>query len=387
MKAQTRVAVVIGALALSLTLAVPASAAPAGPADRALDRALAKVVAAPGGPPGVISIVRRGGKSFVHRAGVADLDSKRPWRPSDHMRLASTSKAYSGAVALSLVRRGRLALDDTIGERLPGLSAAWAAVTLRQALHHTSGLPDYTATSGFLDNFGADPLHHFTPADLIGYVAGEPLRFAPDSAYKYSNTDNIVVALMAEAATGQPYERLLGTEVYTRLGLTKTTLPNGAKLPRPFAHGYFYEDSKPLQDVSEAVSMSGVWASGGMVSTAAELGRFVRGYVSGKLFGKVLGEQQRDWVDGTSEPPGPGANSAGLGLFRYRMGCGTVYGHTGNFPGYTQFTAASSDGRRSATVSANTQLNPESFSQPAFRALRRAFGRAACAALASPRGR
>jgi D-alanyl-D-alanine carboxypeptidase len=133
--------------------------------------------------------------------------------------------------------------------------------------------------------------------------------------------------------------------------------------------------------------MSGVWASGGMVSTAAELGRFVRGYVRGNLFGKVLGKQQRDWVDGTSEPPGPGANSAGLALFRYRMGCGTVYGHTGNFPGYTQFTAASSDGRRSASVSANTQLNPESFSQPAFRALRRAFGRAACAALASPRDR
>jgi D-alanyl-D-alanine carboxypeptidase len=162
------------------------------------------------------------------------------------MRLASTSKAYSGAVALSLVRRGRIGLDDTIGERLPGSPAAWAAVTLRQALHHTSGLPDYTASSGFLGNFGADPLHQFTPADLIGYVADEPLRFAPDSAYKYSNTDNVVVALMAEAATGQSYERLLRTEVYAPLRLTKTSLPDGAKLPGPFAHGYFYEASQPL---------------------------------------------------------------------------------------------------------------------------------------------
>jgi D-alanyl-D-alanine carboxypeptidase len=93
-------------------------------------------VRAPGGPPGVISLVRRGGRTFVHRAGVADLESKRRWRTSDHMRVASTSKAFSGAVALSLVRRGRLELDDTIGERLPDLPPAWSAVTLGQALHH-----------------------------------------------------------------------------------------------------------------------------------------------------------------------------------------------------------------------------------------------------------
>jgi D-alanyl-D-alanine carboxypeptidase len=120
-----------------------------------------------------------------------------------------------------------------------------------------------------------------------------------------------------------------------------------------------------------------------MQSTSSELARFIRGYVSGRLFGRALRRQQRRWVDGHSEPIGPGTNSAGLALFRYRLGCGTVYGHTGNFPGYTQFAAASSDGRRSATVSANTQLNQEMFSQPAFRALRRAFERAACAALAS----
>ena len=40
-----------------------------------------------------------------------------------------------------------------------------------------------------------------------------------------------------------------------------------------------------------------------------------------------------------SEPPGPGKNSAGLGIFRYETRCGTVWGHTGNYPGYTQFAA------------------------------------------------
>lgn len=378
-----RSATVLAAIGLALTFGPAAGAAPAGPADRALDRALRKVVQAPGGPPGVISLVRRGGRTFVHRVGVADTSTKQRWRPSDHMRLASTSKAFSGAVALSLVRRGVLKLDDTIGERLPNLPAAWAAVTLRQALHHTSGLPDYTSNQRFQADIGANLLRQFTPPELIAYVANEPLLFPPDSAFNYSNTDNIVVALMAEAATGRSYERLLRSRVFLPLGLRGTSLPNGPELPRPFAHGYDFDSPQPPEDVSEAGSMSWVWASGGMQSTPAELARFIRGYVSGQLFGRALRRQQRRWVEGHSEPTGPGTNSAGLALFRYRLRCGTVYGHTGNFPGYTQFAAASSDGRRSATVSANTQLNQVMFSQPAFRALRRAFERAACAALAS----
>ena len=45
------------------------------------------------------------------------------------------------------------------------------------------------------------------------------------------------------------------------------------------------------------------------------------------------------------EPPGPGQNSAGLALYRYDTSCGTVLGHAGNFPGYTQFIGATPNGR------------------------------------------
>ena len=85
---------------------------------------------------------------------------------------------------------------------------------------------------------------------------------------------------------------------------------------------------------------------------------------------------------GSSEPPGPGKNSTGLGVFRYQTRCGTVWGHTGNYPGYTQFLASSPDGRRSVTVSVNEQLSPEQGAPGVFDALRRAEGKAVCAALA-----
>lgn len=73
---------------------------------------------------------------------------------------------------------------------------------------------------------------------------------------------------------------------------------------------------------------------------------------------------------GNSEPAGPGTNSVGLGVFRYRTRCGAVVGHTGNTLGYTQFAAASPDGARSITFSINRQVTATS--DPAFLARLRA---------------
>ena len=86
------------------------------------------------------------------------------------------------------------------------------------------------------------------------------------------------------------------------------------------------------------------------------------------------------FVPGDSEPPGPGTNAAGLGIFRYSTRCGTVYGHTGNTAGYTQFIAASADGRRSVVVSVNAQITPKT-DAALFTRLRALYVTGVCAAL------
>ncbi|MBC7273786.1 MAG: beta-lactamase family protein, partial [Streptomyces sp.] len=338
----------------------PAAAAqPGPPADTGPDlRAkLEALVRAPGGPPGVIAVLRDGDRTEVVRAGVAELGTDRAPKTDDHMRIASAAKAFSGAVALSLVNMGDLRLDDTIGSRLPRLPRAWHAVTLRQLLHHTSGLPDYTQSPEFAEIVRADPRHRFDSRRLLDFVSGEPLAFRPGSRYQYSNSDNIAVALMAEAVTRTPYERLLDELVYRHLGLRGTSLPQGYRMPEPYLHGYDVSPPEPPEDVSEALSMSGVWASGGIISTPGDLTRFIRGYAGGALYDDRVVREQRRWVDGASQPAGPGHNSAGLGIFRYATRCGTVLGHTGNMPGYTQLMAATPDGRRSLTFSSTTQIN------------------------------
>ncbi|MFH7599027.1 serine hydrolase domain-containing protein [Streptomyces racemochromogenes] len=344
----------------------PAQAAGAGPGtagghpdrDDRLQRRLERLVAQADGPPGAIAVLTRDGRSQVYTAGVADLATGRRPDPEDHMRIASVAKAFSGAVALRLVDQGRLSLDDTIGERLPAQPADWHAVTLRQLLQHTSGLPDYSAAPDFLRVLRADPRHRFDPRTLLDFVADEPLLFRPGSLYEYSNSDNIAVALMAEAATGRRYEDLLTDLVYRPLGLRETSLPLGYRLPRPFLHGYDVDPPAGPEDVSEALGASGVWASGGIVSTPQDLGAFIRAYGGPALLSDKTREEQLAFRPGdSSEPAGPGTNAAGLALYRYATRCGVLYGHTGNFPGYTQLAAATPDGRRSLTFSITTQTS------------------------------
>jgi D-alanyl-D-alanine carboxypeptidase len=351
-------------------------------ADAALDRALEELVAMRGGPPGVIAIVQRGPHREVHSFGVRNLNGDLPLRAKDHMRIASAAKAFSGAVALSLVSKGKLSLHDTIGDRLPELPKAWWEVTLRQLLNHTSGIPDFSLDRGFQEAFVASLTKAPPPEELLSFVDDEDLLFDPGSEYKYSNSDNIVVGLMVEAATGMSYEDQLRERVYRPLGLSMTSLPRGPNLRKPFIHGYDLSEHPP-EDVSELVAAGWSWASGGIVSTPADLNDFIRGYVGGKLFDERTRAKQRRVIEGgSSEPPGPGKNSAGPALFRYETRCGTVWGHTGNTAGYTQFMAASPSGSRSATVSINSQLAPPVGDPDAFKALRRAEGLAVCAALA-----
>jgi D-alanyl-D-alanine carboxypeptidase len=347
-----------------------------------LQSSLDALVARDDGPPGVIAVVQRGDALRTFRAGVANLETGAPLRPGQHTKIASTAKAYSGAVVLSLVDQGVITLDVTVGELLPWTNPDWHEVTIAQALHHTSGIPDFTEPgTGFAEDFVASPEVAPRPRDLLSYVADDDLRFDPGSEYRYSNSDNIVVGLMVKNATSTRYERLLRDHVYEPLGQRDTSLPRGPELERPNMRGYQWAGDEEPEDVSELMAGGWAWASGGIVSTPLDQNRFIRGYVGRTLFDAATQQAQFDFVEGGSEPTGPGENQAGLGIFRYETRCGVVFGHTGNTFGYTQFMAATRSGRRSAVVTVTRQITQQTLPD-LYVDVRKVLTRATCAALA-----
>ncbi len=355
MRASRAVAATLLVAALALVPEAPASGATSG----RLKRQMSALLEAKGGPPGVIVTIRRGRQTTVLSGGRGLIGSNRRPRFRDHMRLASVAKAFNGAVALRLVGDRRLSLNDTVGKLRPDLPAAWHGVTLRRLLNHTSGLPDYTKSQPFFDQLEQDPGGFVAPSEIVSWVARDPLDFPPGARYGYSNTDNVVIGLIAERVTGRSYASLLRSFVFRRLRLNATSFPSGTALPGPFIHGYSPGADGFYTDLSTLISASGAWASGAVVSTPRDLGAFIRGNLGGRLFPRRLRRDQLRFVrGGSSDPPGPGTNSAGLAIFSYRTKCGTMYGHTGSFPGYAQFAAASRHGTRSVTSSINVAGPP-----------------------------
>lgn len=359
-----------------LLLASPAAAMPGAPSS-GLQRSLEAIVDSKGGPPAIATLISRGSHREFLAAGTAG-GGLRP-APNLHFRIASASKAFNSYAAIKLAGSG-LSLQTTLGQSIPGVLPAAEAVTLRQLLQHTSGLAEYIQAPAFGEALSADLTRYFAPTELTGFVRDEPLEFRPDSKYHYSDTDNIAAGLMEEKASGMFYEKLLGARVFKPLGMRESSLPRTEKLPRPFLHGYEIEPGKKPDDVSELLSASGAWASGGIVSTPLDLSRFLPSYVP-----TVLGASRKAKIafrPGSSSPPGPGKNSAGIGIFRYTTGCGTVYGHTGSFPGYRVFIAATANGKRSVVFVASSQIIPGGQgSQPVAKAITRAQAQAVCRAL------
>ena len=120
---------------LAALLALPGTAT-ATRSDHRVEAALDGVVAA--GAPGAAAVVN----ARPSVAGVADIETGRPFRSRDRIRIGSVTKSFTAVVALQLVGEGRLRLNDTVGELLPGVLPAADRVTLRQLLNHTSGVPD-----------------------------------------------------------------------------------------------------------------------------------------------------------------------------------------------------------------------------------------------------
>jgi D-alanyl-D-alanine carboxypeptidase len=347
------------------------------PSLEEVQSALEQAVAA--GIPGIaLEIQGPEGSTFL-TAGSASLEDERPLIPEDRFRIASVTKAFTAAVVMELVEEGTLSLDDTVGDWAPGLLAEGDSITVRHLLGHTSGLSDYTKNEEFFEAFVAG--EDLPPQQLVSFVSSEPLAFEPGTEYEYSDTDNIVLGMIVEAATGNAYEQELRSRVLEPLGLQATVLPEGTEMPQPHTEGYQYEPESEgagePENVTTAVDPAAAWASGALISTSSDVSRFFGGLLGGELVGEDTIEQMKETVAGEGSPSGPGTKSAGLGIFSYELPCGEVWGHTGQFPGYQTFGAATPDGRGAFAI----MTNATEISEQANEALVDAQELAVCRAL------
>ena len=336
-----------------------ATVALAGPGDGAEPRKGAvvqeridAVVAA--GAPGVVARLEEGGRHWARAAGVAELGRPSPLPPQARFRVGSVTKTFVAALVLQLVEEGRIQLDGAVSAVLPGLLPHAGEVTVRQLLGHTSGLADYTADPSVFE--GARQNRAFRPEELVGLVAGLGVRFAPGTAFEYSNTNYAVAGLLVERVTGNPVGDELERRILGPLGLGHTSFPTtSGDIAGVHARGYVLAGpGQPLLDVT-SINPSHAWAAGAVVSTAADVDRFFGALLSGE----VVGPEMVAAMQATTPIPGDSATSYGLGLMRVDTPCGTFWGNHGEIWGYHAWSFHAADGSRSLTEMVSLMPRPD----------------------------
>jgi D-alanyl-D-alanine carboxypeptidase len=172
--------------------------------------------------------------------------------------------------------------------------------------------------------------------------------------WSYSSTNYIILGLLIEKVTGRPYAQEISRRILRPLGLEHTSFPGtNPSLRGPHMAAYVVWTDGGLRDVTVFSQNSG-WAAGEMISTAADLNRFFRALLTGRLLSRALLAQMQTTVEVV--PGQPEAAGWGLGILWLATPCGRVWGHTGEVVGYSTYSWHSPDGRRQVTQAENLIL-------------------------------
>lgn len=172
--------------------------------------------------PGCAVAVMQDGRIVHERGyGMANLEHGVPITPDTVFHIASISKQFTAAAIVLLAQEGRLSLDDPVRRHVPELPDFGAPVTIRQLIHHTSGLRDQWA---MLELAGWRYSHDLiTDDDVLSIVSRQKqLNFPPSSQYSYSNTGYTLLAQIARRVSGRTFRELTTERIFRPLGMRST---------------------------------------------------------------------------------------------------------------------------------------------------------------------
>jgi CubicO group peptidase (beta-lactamase class C family) len=267
-------------------------------------------------------LVARGEQLLLDRGwGLASQEWQVPNGPGVKYLLASVSKQFTAAAVLRLVDQGRLALDDKLSAHVPGLPAAWSAITVRQLMAHTSGLPNHTQADGL------DKVRHqkMTPRELYASFRDAPLDFAPGSGWNYSNSGYVMLGILIEQLSGKSYAEFVHTELFKPLGMAGAGVAHSEVIVPQLASGYV--NTGAALRPAAFLNMSVPYSAGAMYGTTGDLLKWQRGLYGGAVLSPSSLQAMTT----------PVRNQYALGLNVAPPGQPLAYGHSGGIDGFSTY--------------------------------------------------
>jgi CubicO group peptidase (beta-lactamase class C family) len=288
---------------------------------------------------GSVLIVRDGHVLADRSFGSANIEWHISNAASTRFHIGSLTKQFTAASILLLAERGKLRLDDPVSKYLDNSPAAWNGITLLHLLTHTSGIvsiTDLPPDQSGLTRGGA-------PSEIVERFRNQPLLFPPGTKARYSNSGYILLGMVVEKASGEPYATFLQKNIFDPLGMRDTGVDNGIDVVENLASGYRLQAGKLVH--AEFVDMRIPFAAGDLYSTTNDLARWQEGLFGGKLLRP----------DSLKRMITPGMGDFGLGVVIQQDQDQRVISHTGGIQGFVADLRYYPDKHIAVIVLSNTE--------------------------------
>ncbi len=265
---------------------------------------------------GSLVITKDGNTLYARSIGYAQINGaeKKPLTAASRYRIGSITKMFTAAIVLQLIEEGKLKLTDPLDKFFPQIPNA-AKITIAQLLSHRSGIPNVRREQNAQGAANTLPM---TKDEHLALIVKATPDFEPDTKSLYSNSGYFVLGLIIEKATGKSYEIVLQEKVATRIGLKDTYLATGnIDIAKNESLTYFIIPGGDWKQVPET-HPSILFSAGAIVSTPADLAKFIQALFDGKLISQESINQMKTMRDGE-----------GVGMVTFPFAGKTFYGHTG----------------------------------------------------------
>jgi CubicO group peptidase (beta-lactamase class C family) len=279
--------------------------------------------------PGLaLAVLRQGQPPLLRGYGLASVELDVPVTPDTVFDLASVTKVFTATAVMALVAEGKLSLDDRVGAHVDQAPPAWATVTVRHLLTHTSGIAPPNSFAALLKP--REPwLGDYTTRQLFEAATRDAVPFAPGARHVYRDTNYFLLGMIIERVSGERYGEFLARRFFRPLGMASTATGDGWRVVRHRAAGYTLRDGALARIRRDAHVELG--SHTGLLSTAADLAKFDAALDEGRVLPRsVLREM---WTpvtlaDGSRAPYGFGwgvGDRRGQRLVGHRGATGADY--------------------------------------------------------------
>lgn len=284
--------------------------------------------------------IREGEHIVFNKAyGFADVDKKIKADRQTKYKIGSISKTFTAVMIMQLIEERKLRMETKLNKFFPKLKKS-DSISIHDLLFQRTGIPDYINHDSLTI---AEQNSSDVKQAIFNKIENYNLRFSPGSKYEYSNSNYYLLGGIIEKITKKSFQENLQERIVSKIRLgalqEKYEMTNkGAVKKEIFVPTTYYKTEVTKTDEKESYSflfLDNEWqkipewnneiafAAGGIISTSADLTKFMHHLFEGKLVTKKSLEQMTNLIEGY-----------GAALVQMPFGERKFYGHTGGIEGF-----------------------------------------------------